>query len=73
MYASQTNATEMEHQVKSQESGIENSGFGLSAIESRDPEEKWPIRSLIVMTVCLIAVCVMHAVDEAMIIARICI
>lgn len=72
MYVSQTNATEMEHQVKSQESGIENSGFELSAIESRDPEEKWLIRLLIAMAICLIAVCVMHAVGEAMIIARIC-
>ncbi len=59
--------------MKSQESGTEDSGFELSAIKSRSPEEKWLIRSLIVMTVCLIAVCVMHAVDEAMIIARICI
>ena len=71
MYASQTNATEMEHQVKSQESGIENSGLGLSAIESRDPKEKWLIRLLIAMTICLIAVCVIHAAGEVMIIARI--
>lgn len=72
MYASQTNATEMKHQVKSQESGIENSGFGLSAIGSRDPEEKWLIRLLIAMAIWLIAVCVIHAAGEVMIIARIC-
>lgn len=57
--------------MKSQESGIENSGFELPA--SRSPEEKWLIRLLIAMAICLIAVCVIHAAGEVMIIARICI
>lgn len=62
----------MDYQMKSQESGIENSGLKLPAIESRSPEEKWLIRLLIAVAICLIAVCVIHAAGEVMIIAQIC-
>lgn len=65
-------ATEMEYGMKMKDGTVQDANRNRVSSSAKYPEEKWAIRLFIAMMICLITVCIIHAVGQLVLITSIC-